>query len=184
MIVDHVRPSVFLFLGLFGQNPSLFEEAVDILQRRFGPVLTHSTLFDFTHTDYYREEMGSNLKKMFYVFKKPILPESLPRIKLYTIKVEAKFALATPKKNGRIKRTLNLDPGYLSLGKVVLASTKDYSHRLYLGRGIYGEVTLFFKDKSYNPYPWTYPDYRTPEYINFFNQIRKMCYNKKGAEND
>jgi hypothetical protein len=94
------------------------------------------------------------------------------------MKVEAKFALAPPKENGKIKRTLNLDPGYLSLAKVVLASTKDYSHRLYLGRGIYGEVTLFFKDKSYNPYPWTYPDYRTPEYINFFNQMRKICYNK------
>jgi hypothetical protein len=88
------------------------------------------------------------------------------------MKIEKRFSIAN-------KRQINIDPGYLSLDKVVLATHKDYSHRLYLGKGIYGEVTLFFKDKTFNPFPWTYPDYRTHEYINFFNDAREICYNRK-----
>jgi hypothetical protein len=166
---------VFLFAGIFGQDASAFGEIAAILERKFSRVSKRSNLFDFIHTDYYTDEMGGNLKKMFFVFEKPVSPESLIAIKLYTGKLEAKFST---KKDTVLKRRVNLDPGYISMSKVVLASTKNYSHRLYLGKGIYGEVTLSFKDKSYRPFPWTFPDYRTPEYINFFNETRKMCYNR------
>lgn len=175
---------VVLFLGIFGQNPSLFETISRIMERKFGPISGRSELFDFIHTDYYTEEMGPDLKKIFYVFSRPIQPSELPAIKLYTGKLEARFSLKETEYGRRNRewperrRQVNLDPGYLSLNKVVLASTKDYSHRLYLGKGIYGEVTLFFKNKTFTPFPWTYPDYKTPGYVNFFNEMRKICYNR------
>ena len=165
------RELVFFFTAIFGQDVSLIEKASGIMERRFGPVSNRSKIFNFTQTDYYTAEMGGGLKKMFFVFKKPIFPENLIDIKLYTMKLESKFSVSE-------KRRVNLDPGYLSLSKVVLATHKDYAHRLYLGKGIYGEITLFFKDKTFTPFPWTFPDYRTPDYINFFNDERKICYNK------
>lgn len=165
------RELVFLFTAIFTQDVSLIEKASNIMERRFGPISNRSKIFNFTQTDYYTEEMGGGLKKMFFIFKKPIAPEKLIDIKLYTMKLESKFSVGE-------KRRVNLDPGYLSLSKVVLATHKDYAHRLYLGKGIYGEITLFFKDKTFTPFPWTFPDYRTPDYINFFNDERKICYNK------
>ena len=172
-----------LFVGIFGQDQSLFEEISKIMERKFGPICGRSELFNFTHTDYYAAEMGPDLKKKFYVFSRPIHPENLAAIKLYTGKLEARFSLKETEcgrrnTEGGRRRQVNLDPGYLSLNKVVLASTKDYSHRLYLGKGIYGEVTVFFKNKTFTPFPWTYPDYKTPGYVNFFNEMRKICYNR------
>ena len=169
------RGEAILFVGIFGRDTSFFETVARIMRRKFGHIHSRSELFDFTHTDYYMEEMGENLKKMFFVFEKPIYPGQLADIKRYTGKLEAKFS---QKEEGLTRRRVNLDPGYLSLNKVVLASTKDYSHRLYLGKGIYGEVTLFFKNKTFTPFPWTYPDYKTPGYVNFFNEMRKICYNR------
>ena len=175
---------VILLVGIFGWDTSLFEVIARIMERKFGPICGRSELFDFTHTDYYTEEMGPNLKKIFYVFSRPIHPDELAAIKLYTRKLEARFSLKETEYGRRNRewperrRQVNLDPGYLSLNKVVLASTKDYSHRLYLGKGIYGEVTLFFKNKTFTPFPWTYPDYKTLGYVNFFNEMRKICYNR------
>lgn len=161
----------FLFTAMFGQDPALLEKVSDILKRKFGPVIAASELFDFSHTDYYEDEMGKNLKKIFFAFKKPIRPERLIDIKLSAMKIESRFSIT-------LKRRVNLDPGYISPGKVVLATHKDYSHRIYLGKGVYAEVTLFYKDNSFNFFPWTYPDYKTTISIDFFNRARKLCYNK------
>ena len=76
---------------------------------------------------------------------------------------------------------MNIDPGYLTLSKVVLLTTKDYTHRIYLAGGIYAEVTLRYKSGTFNPWDWTYPDYKTPEYVNIFNHIRDI-YNKEGGK--
>lgn len=160
---------------MFGQNRDLLEEASLVLKRKFGPIMVRSKLFDFTHTDYYEGEMGKGLKKTFLVFKKQIKPEKLIDLKLYAMKIESRFSV---KKDGIARRMVNLDPGYLSLSKLVLSTHKDYSHRIYLGKGIYAEVTLFYKDNSFRPFPWTYPDYAASEYITFFNDARKSCYNK------
>lgn len=170
-----LQSPVFLFTAIFSRDVSLFDKISVILERKFRRISKRSKIFDFIHTDYYTEEMGKDLKKMFFVFGKPISPEKLINIKLYTMKLERKFSI---KENVCLKRRVNLDPGYLSLSKVVLSTRKDYTHRLYLGKDIYGEITLFFKDKTFTPFPWTFPDYRTPEYINFFNDARKLCYNK------
>ncbi|MCX5656952.1 MAG: DUF4416 family protein, partial [Candidatus Omnitrophica bacterium] len=105
----------------------------------------------------------------FISFKKSINAERIIKIKLFTNKLEG--ITCRPKLSGR---KINLDPGYVTDAKLVLATTKDYCHRIYLGGGIFGEVTLGFKEGSFRDFPWTYPDYRKLGYINFFNEVRTI----------
>ena len=95
------------------------------------------------------------------------MPQQIAEIKVLTNKIEEKLSSAG-------KRLVNIDPGYLDLAKLILASTKDYSHRIYLGKGIYAEITLSYQGKSFQGWQWTYPDFRTTEYRNIFNQIREL----------
>lgn len=136
------------------------------MRRRFGEIDFESAVFDFAQTDYYREELGPGLKRQFISFKKLILPERLSKIKNFTNKIERKLS-------GSGRRRVNIDPGYICLSKLVLASTKDYKHRIYLGGGIYAEITLIYQGKTFVPWECTYPDYRSPEYISVFNRIRE-----------
>ncbi|NOZ63545.1 MAG: DUF4416 family protein [Caldiserica bacterium] len=157
---------VKLFFAEFTSEVELFPQVEHKLADMFGDIDFSSPLFDFNYTDYYAEEMGKNLKKKFVSFKKLINPQELSRIKRASQVLEEEFS-----RNG--KRRINLDPGYLSLSKVVLASTKDSYHRLYLGNGIYGEVTLYFFKGSYQPLSWTYPDYCSDDFREIFATIRK-----------
>lgn len=109
--------------------------------------------------------MGEGLKRKFLSFEKLINAERLAAVKRWTITLEKKL------KDGA-NRTVNIDPGYLTLSKLVLASTKNFCHRIYAGGGIFEEITLFYKDATFQPGPWTYPDFRSPDHINIFNQIR------------
>jgi hypothetical protein len=147
----------------------LFEEATSVLQERFGPVDLKSHIIPFDFTDYYREEMGEGLKRIFISFRQLILPEEIVEIKLHTNRIEEKFLYP-----GTRNRMINLDPGYIAAGKLVLATTKDHAHRVYLGKGIFAEATLRFFKGSFRPWEWTYPDYRTDEYIRIFNRIRRI----------
>ncbi len=158
---------VKLVIGMFTNRLELFQEALKALEKRFGPVDYESPLLPFAKTDYYEEEFGKDLKRKFYSFKRLIKAEDLLRIKIFTNNLEKKFS----KEENRL---FNLDPGYLAPAKLVLATTKDYQHRIYYGKGIYGEVTLRYKKGSFIPWEWTYPDYRTKEYIEIFNHIRKI----------
>jgi len=151
---------------IFKDGPSLLK-AESILKRKFGDLDFESETLPFTYTDYYEEELGEGLQRKFISFKKLILPESLPKIKVLTNNIEKKLSVDA-------HRLINIDPGYVDLSKLVLASTKDFSHRIYMGRGIYSEVTLMYQDKTFNSKEWTYPDYRTPEYIAIFNRIREI----------
>jgi hypothetical protein len=130
-----------------------------------SPVL----LFDFT--DYYAADMGSPLFRRFYLYPPPFDPARLADVKLRTNALEAE---AARKLDLGVRRPLNLDPGYLTPSKVVLASTKDHAHRIYLRDGIYAEVTLHYQNKSYRSWPWTFPDYRSEPYIRFFNEARRL----------
>lgn len=121
----------------------------------------------FTYTAYYEKELGYNLKRIFLSFNKLIGLEKIYKIKIYTNRLEEVLSV-----QGR--RQINIDPGYLDASKLVLLSTKDYSHRIYLRNGIYAEATLVFKNKTFGPWPWTYPDYKTDTYINIFNSIRQI----------
>lgn len=164
--------SVKLIIGLIGKE-SLFDKVKIKLSRKFGKIDFESKILDFTYTDYYNREMGTDLKRQFLSFNLLIAPDIIPDIKNYTNDLERKF-LSSDK-----KRLVNIDPGYLSLSKLVLATTKDHQHRIYLGKGIFAEVTLRYRNKTFCSWDWTYPDYCTKEYISIFNHLRECLYKTK-----
>src|SRR5262249_32254219 len=135
----------------------------------FGPVGLTSAPFVFDQTSYYEATMGPDLRKQFFALRDLVSPDSLPAIKLRTNALESELA----GRHGYPEpRPLNLDPGYLSLGKLLLATTKDQSHRVYLRDGIFAEVTLRYQAGAYEPWPWTYADYRQECVRAFFQQAR------------
>ncbi len=164
-----------LIIGFIFKEEASFKKAEVFLKKRFGEVDFRSQPLPFEHTNYYENEFGSGLKRRFISFRKLIHPKELARIKLFTNKIEDKISKNGCRSSGfAARRVINIDPGYLELGKVILATTKDHKHRIYLDRGIYAEVTLFYENKSFRPWPWTYPDYKSDEYIKIFNCIRDI----------
>lgn len=157
---------VKLITGIIFKDEDLRIEAEKALRRRFGQLDFESEIMNFDYTDHYEQEMGKNLSRKFISFKRLIKPEKLAGIKRFTNNLESRFSLGG-------KRKINLDPGYLDANKLVLATTKDWGHRIYLGKGIYAEVTLYFQNKTFKSWEWTYPDYRGEDYIRIFNALRK-----------
>jgi hypothetical protein len=158
---------VKLVIGLIFKDEEFLSKIIGVLRRHFGNIDYESPTMPFTFTDYYEKEMGKGLSKKFLSFRKLIPSEKLAAIKILTNKIEIRFS-----RNN--SRRVNIDPGYLTLAKLVLASTKDYNHRIHLNKGIFAEITLFYQDKSFKPREWTYPDYLSPEYIRIFHQIREL----------
>ncbi len=152
---------------------SRYEEALAWARRAlepcFGPVALVSEAFNFVETEYYASTMGTDLKKQFITFAQLIDPGALASIKRQTNAWEAEYAAL-----GRHPepRPLNLDPGYITPAKLVLASTKDHAHRIYLQEGIYAEVTLSYRARRWQPQEWTYPDYQRKDYQQFFTACR------------
>lgn len=159
-----------LVVAAFSRYAEALDWARRELESRYGPVALTSPLFDFDQSEYYRPEMGAGLTKQFFAFERLIGPEDLVAVKRETNRLEKAYA-----HEGRheVSRPLNLDPGYLSMAKWVLASTKDHAHRIYLADGIYAEVTLHYTAGGFSPYPWTYPDYREEAYHDFFQTARQ-----------
>ncbi len=170
------HPPVQLFMAVtFNPQQAQEESVFQKIEQLFGPIDLKSDLYDFDRfTDYYEKEMGRGLKKRFISLYKLIEPEALPEIKVKTNALEQEIS-------GAGQRIVNIDPGYLNLSKVVLATTKDYSHRLYLGQGIFGDLHLVFINKTFQTQPWTYPDYKQPSVIEFFLKLRG-AYRKKLGE--
>lgn len=156
-----------MIIGFIYQDEAVFIRAKNKLSRKFGKVDFLSEAIDFNYTNYYEAEMGLGLKRRFISFAKLILIQDLYRIKLYTNKLEKRFLKAA-------KRRINIDPGYLDEAKLVLATTKDYAHRIFLRKGIFADLTLNYRAGSFLANEWAYPDYRSLEYIGIFNQIRKL----------
>ncbi len=168
----NIKP-VKLIVGIFGNNLELFELAKLKLTRKFGKIDYESPFLLFNKTTYYQKEMGENLKRRFYTFERLIPPDLIAGIKIFTNRIEKKLA-----RKG--KRRVNIDPGYLSMAKFVLATTKDYSHRIYLKKGVFAEVTLNYRKDTFKPWEWTYPDYCQEEYLEIFNHIRKIYMGQLG----
>lgn len=158
---------VKLIMGFIFKDEQIFNRAKIILKRHFGIIDFESQTLPFVHTSYYEREFGRDLKRKFVSFKKLISPANLAKIKITTNQIEKKLSKDT-------KRRINIDPGYLNRVKLILASTKDYKHRIYLNKGIYAEATLFYENKAFRYWDWTYPDYKTPQYLTIFNKIREL----------
>jgi hypothetical protein len=166
-------PVIFLLAA-----SSRYEEALDWARERcaeqHGPVILSSEPFEFIETDYYTATMGAGLKKQFLAFERLIDSAELANIKRETNNFEVEYAAL---RRHAEPRPLNLDPGYLTPAKLVLASTKDHAHRIYLRDGIFAEVTLVYRQRKWQPLEWTYPDYRRDDYQRFFTQCREWLLN-------
>ena len=161
-----VKPVKLICAALYSQSADL-DKAIADLENQFGTIDHRSPVYDFTFTDYYDDEMGYDLKKQFLSFEKPVMPDQLADIKNSTNKIEAKYSADR-------KRTVNLDPGYLEESKLILASTKNFSHRIYLKDGIWAELTLSYASGKFVTHPWTYPDYQTELAYDFLTKVREI----------
>jgi hypothetical protein len=159
------RPAKLVASIIF-KDESACESAERALIRKFGPLEPLVRVLPFDFTDYYSEEFGKPLKRKLLCFKKPVKKEAVSGIKIVTNRIEDRY-----RKNGR--RTVNIDPGYVTEAKLVLMTTKDYTHRVYIGNRIFAESTLFFQDGSFRAWPWTYPDYASADLIAYFNEVRE-----------
>jgi hypothetical protein len=158
---------------MLSPEPALFGICADIMGKEYGPVDYESEIVPWTHSNFYKEEMGPGILRKFIFFEHLMDPGDLSAIKINTTMIEKNFAVQS---DNRVQRRINLDPGYVTEAKVVLATTKDYSHRLYIGKGIYAEVTLRYgnKDRSFTTLDHTYLDYGSEPYITMFNKARDL----------
>jgi hypothetical protein len=159
-----------LLCGILSRRDNL-EAAKERLRAHFGEVDDEFPAIPFTYTDYYREEMGEGLFRSWVSFHGFVEPDSLPQAKLTTNRIEEEFA----RPDGT--RTVNLDPGLIDEAKLILASTKNFAHRIYLGHGIYAEVTLIYREGSFRSLPWTYPDYADQR--PFFEAVRRRLKDER-----
>lgn len=169
----HEPPPVLLIIAATSRYGQALDWARERLTNQFRSLALASDAFDFTETDYYTVTMGTDLKKQFFAFERLIDGAALAEIKRQTNVWEAEYAAlgrhAEP-------RPLNLDPGYITPAKLVLASTKDHAHRIYLRDGIFAEVTLAYRAGGWQPLEWTYPDYRRDDYQSFFTRCRGLLF--------
>ncbi len=157
-----------LVIGVLLADRTLLPAITDELDRLYGPVDLVSPWLDFDFTDYYRSEMGAPLYRRMLVYRRLIHQDRLAAVKLATNQLEQVYAV----EGGR--RRVNIDPGYLLLERFVLATGKNYSHRIYIGGRIYADLTLIYRDGAYRPLPWTYPDYAGEAMRAFLQQVRQI----------
>ena len=163
---DHVA----LIAAVMAVDRSWLDRAKQRLSEAFGPIARESAIYSFDiHSLYYEREMGSDLIKQFVSFERRIPMDRLPAIKIATNKLEERFAC---REDGRLGRRVNVDPGYMAPSKLVLATAKNYDHRIYLGEGIFADLTLRYCHGRFETLDWTYPDYRTDLAQKFFSEVR------------
>lgn len=168
------RP-VNLIIGALTSIPELLQRIEEEVEVRFGRIDIRSAVLPFEFTDYYHEEMGNGIQRRFYSLERLIMPDEIAGIKAQTNALEESFAAS---RLYSVKRPVNIDPGYINESRLILASTKDFSHRIYLRDGIYAEVTLNYRKGRYEVFPWTFPDYRTADYQDFFLKVRGLYVDK------
>ncbi|MGA1867189.1 MAG: DUF4416 family protein [bacterium] len=170
------RPDpVKLFIALILSDTIKYDPVVTALREKFGNIDLKNEIKPFDHTEYYRKELGEKLWRTHIAFSSCIYPENLAEIKLLCNDLELFFSDKHTQ-----RRRVNIDPGYLTLSKIILATTKDHGHRIYLHKGIYAEITLSYSKKNgWQALPWTYPDYKQNWALSFFTQLRLIYHNQK-----
>ncbi len=171
---EDVFKKVKLFSGIIYRDNDLYLQVRRQLEEAYSVVDLEAGPFDFDFTTYYNNEMGTPLFRRFVAFKEHIPPEMLPDVKLLTNRIEQETAI-----NGG--RAINLDPGYLSDANVIIATTKNYYHRIPLAKGIYAHMEYVFKGKKITFQEWTYPDFKSPRYLAFFENLLPL-YKKQVKE--
>jgi Domain of unknown function (DUF4416) len=156
---------VKLIAGLLAASDGLLEQAALTLSECFGKIDATSTAIDWIVSTYYCAEMGPTIRRQFLSFERLIAADELAGAKLATNNMEERWRTSSG-------RQVNIDPGYIGATKLVLASTKDSAHRIYLSHGIHAEATLLFVNGTFQPHAHTYPDYAAREALDFFNEVR------------
>ncbi len=166
-----------LVVSLFTGEAPLFSDALKRLKEEFGPLDFLSELLDFDYTDYYKDEFGEGLKRKVASFENLVLPEGLAGIKTFTDAIERGF-----KKDS--KRRINIDPGILTQQNFILATRKNFSHRVCLAHGVYADLTLIYSGGGFKDLEWTYPDYREKGMKAMLSEIRKRYVFKLKADKE
>ena len=163
-------PVRFFSSIIYGSDKSL-SEAKNMFESAIGSFQEETPPMPFSQTDYYNKEMGGNLSRVFILFEPLFQRDALSDIKLQSNDIELMLTL-------KGKRMVNIDPGYISLENIILATTKGYAHRIYVGKGIYGDLTLTFRAGTYKALEWTYPDYGSEHIIHLLNRWREALKEK------
>jgi hypothetical protein len=175
MSVPQEPPQVKLIAGLLFVDLEVRDRALEVLFERFGSPDFLTETQPFVYTAYYNREMGINIQRQVCSFQHLVRAEGLPDIKLFTNELEVQLS-----RSG--KRQINIDPGFLSEERVILATGKNYTHRIYLRNGIYADLTLLYQNGAYQKLPWTYPDYQEPALLHFFGVLReKLRFQRHGV---
>ncbi len=167
----HKSDRVKLISSLFSPEKSVIDMVIAQMAEIYGPIDWSSPEMFFDRTKYYAKEMGWPLHRRFVSFEELIPPEALVEVKLKTNEIENEYLAGG-------NRRINIDPGYMSLERLILATGKNYIHRVYLTKGVYADLTLIFKRGGFRPLEWTYRDYSDPEMIECFNELRKNYMEK------
>lgn len=165
------EPGPVLFLtGVLAAEPELFSAVRLQLEQCWGSVAATSPIWPFDHTSYYRKESGEGIQRMFLAFGGKFSREELATRKLQSNAIELDFST---QKVGSSPRPVNIDPGYLAPEKLVLASCKNFAHRIYIGQGVFAEPTLLYRHGRFEALEWTFPDYAAGRYFPFFEELRR-----------
>ncbi|MDD5070498.1 MAG: DUF4416 family protein [Candidatus Omnitrophica bacterium] len=167
MLNLHFPKLVKQIFGFIYSDEDSYLKSLEILRGIYGPSDYESQKLKFSYTDYYAPEMGSPLYRRFVSFLKLQEANNFVNIKLTAIEVEKQFLVAG-------NRLVNIDPGYINDAKLVLTTTKDFAHRIYLDKGVYAEVTLCYRNGMFRHLETTFPDYRTCDYQDIFLSIRNL----------
>ena len=167
-----------LVLSLLTGDRALSGPVMEKMTDKFGRFDILSPWWPFGYTNYYEPEMGGKLERRMASFQAMILQADLPEIKLFTNGIESAFSADE-------KRRVNIDPGYLLPERFVLATGKNYSHRIYLDKGIYADLTLIYEKGRYRGLPWTYPDYTDALMTGFLGSVReKYIFDIRGFRSE
>jgi hypothetical protein len=160
------KPVKLIVSLIAGEEKRITEASAELFQS-YGKIDFMSACIPFTMTEYYQAEMGKGLMRRLITFEDLLDPEQFPAVKRCTDKLEAHYTTSEG------NRTINLDPGYMTLYQLILATNKSFAHRIYLRDGVYADLTLIYKNKSFQSLAWTYPDYGSMEIIELLNRIRE-----------
>ncbi len=158
-----------VIIGILAADTKSLKTAIETIESKLGAIDLASGIWPFNQTDYYKSETGENILRQFVSLEKLTDPARLAKIKLIANKLERKLATNL---SLQLPRPVNLDPGLIEPSKLILATTKNYSHRIYIGKKIFAEVTLIYDKGRWRPMEYTYPDYTQQCYFDFFTKVR------------
>jgi hypothetical protein len=157
--------AALLFFNIFSKKKDLIIQILNEIEHHYGEFCWLTPFFSFTSTHYYEKEFGDNLIRIIVALYNLIAQDSLLETKKFAYQLEDKFS----EKGNRL---VNIDSGMITAERLVLATGKNFTHRIYLGEGIYADLTLIFQKKSFRSLAWTFPDYASKEFISLFNNAR------------